>query len=173
MAALFSRTNSRKAFSIATAVVTVPFIGVIGYADLHAAKTTREIAAAAQPSVVLIKCLRPNGWGVGTGFLRDRHGYITTARHVAAEDCSKISVNFKGEPPQPAQLIGSNEGVDIAVLKIEYAKHHPGLVGEEGDKWVRKVAQEIKHEWPPKRQPYKPINRVGYVAAQRKPSPAA
>lgn len=56
----------------------------------------------------------------GAGFLVDRiNGLILTNAHVAKLSPSKIRVNFKNQPPIPAEKIFVDRHLDLAVLKVD------------------------------------------------------
>jgi len=56
--------------------------------------------------------------GAGSGFLISADGFIVTNRHVV-EDADNITVFTNGENEHSATLIGTDENLDIALLKIE------------------------------------------------------
>ena len=57
------------------------------------------------------------GQSLGSGFVIDKSGYIVTNHHVI-EDAKKITVQFYDGEQVSAELIGSDETCDLAVLKI-------------------------------------------------------
>jgi len=57
-------------------------------------------------------------YSVGSGFIIDRAGYILTNAHVI-DNAAKIVVRLNTGDEFPAQLIGTDEETDLAVLKIE------------------------------------------------------
>lgn len=83
--------------------------------------------------------------GIGTGFLITADGYILTNQHVI-EDAASISVQLNGKTKEiPAQLIGSDRELDLAVLKID-GTNHPVLPLGNSDKmrvgeWVVAIGQ--------------------------------
>jgi len=56
-------------------------------------------------------------YGIGSGIVEDEEGYILTNNHVI-EGAREITVIFDSET-QKAQVIGSDPGTDLALLKIE------------------------------------------------------
>lgn len=70
--------------------------------------------------------------GLGSGFIISKDGYILTNQHVI-EGATEISVLVKGhKQPYPAQLIGAEPSLDLAVLKIA-GKDLPTLVLGDSD----------------------------------------
>ncbi|WCL49297.1 trypsin-like peptidase domain-containing protein [Leptospira sp. GIMC2001] len=74
---------------------------------------------------------RPNGpggqqmkqkqTGLGSGLILNEEGYIMTNHHVV-KDMDKLTVKLKNQKTFEAQLIGSDELMDIALLKIKAGK---------------------------------------------------
>ncbi|KKM10515.1 peptidase S1 [Clostridiales bacterium PH28_bin88] len=65
--------------------------------------------------------------GMGSGFIITPDGYILTNEHVV-NGASKIEVVISGkENPFPAELIGSDFDLDLAVLKIKAGEQLPTL----------------------------------------------
>ncbi len=63
--------------------------------------------------------------GLGTGFIIHPDGYILTNAHVV-EGASVIEVNLgDGDDHFPARVVGTDEGTDIALLKIEARRPLP------------------------------------------------
>ena len=101
--------------------VNVESGGTLGE-TMSAAEIYRQNAS----SVVAITCLiRYNNNGQisnssasGTGFVITEDGYIVTNHHVI-ENASKITVTMADGTDYAAQLIGSNETNDVALIKID------------------------------------------------------
>lgn len=66
------------------------------------------------PAVVFVDV----GIGQGSGFVVDPQGYIVTNNHVV-EDASAVQVSFADGSKYPAQIVGTDPGSDLAVLKIQ------------------------------------------------------
>ncbi|MBM7856217.1 Do/DeqQ family serine protease [Desulfohalotomaculum tongense] len=65
--------------------------------------------------------------GLGSGFIISKDGYILTNEHVI-NGAKEIYVRIKGqEKAVPAQLVGADFDLDLAVLKIEVSKDLPTL----------------------------------------------
>jgi len=56
--------------------------------------------------------------GAGSGFLISSDGYIVTNRHVV-ENAEDITVSLTNNRTFPAKLIGSDDNMDVALIKIE------------------------------------------------------
>ena len=69
-------------------------------------------------SVVSISCNANNGSSTGTGVIFQEEGYIVTNAHVV-DGASSLNVLLMDGRTFPAQLIGSDEVSDLAVLFIE------------------------------------------------------
>ena len=71
--------------------------------------------------------------GAGSGVIITEDGYIVTNHHVIA-DATKISVRTRDGKSYTAQLIGSDERTDLAVIKIEPKKKLSFAIYGEYDK---------------------------------------
>lgn len=65
-------------------------------------------------------------FGVGSGFIIDKTGYIITNAHVV-DNVSRITVKLDTGDEYPAKVIGTDIETDIAVLKIETGRELPFL----------------------------------------------
>ncbi|OAB46021.1 S1C family serine protease [Paenibacillus glacialis] len=64
-------------------------------------------------------------YGVGSGFIYDKTGYILTNQHVI-DGADVIQVTLEGNnKPYEAKLLGSSKDLDLAVLKIEGDNNFP------------------------------------------------
>ena len=61
---------------------------------------------------------------LGSGFIIDKAGYVVTNNHVI-EDADQISVILEDDTVLEAKLVGRDEKVDIALLKVEAKKDLP------------------------------------------------
>lgn len=65
--------------------------------------------------------------GIGTGFIISDDGYILTNEHVVS-NAQQIQVSIVGfDKPVSARVVGSDEELDLAVLKIDVDKKLPTL----------------------------------------------
>ena len=80
----------------------------------------QAIAAVEQAkhSVVVIEVRTENGGGTGTGIIMTADGYIATNHHVI-EDATQIKVTFYDGSVLSAELVGSSEMDDLAVIKVD------------------------------------------------------
>jgi len=67
------------------------------------------------------KVMKQKQTGLGSGIVLNEEGYIMTNQHVIKE-MDKLTVKFKNQRIFEAKLIGSDETMDIALLKIEAPK---------------------------------------------------
>ncbi len=88
---------------------------------------SRLVARAVGPSVVHIQTEQSAGGpgrnikvgeGQGSGVIVDSSGYVLTNYHVI-QNASKVQVNLSDGRTVDATYVGSDSGMDIAVLKIE------------------------------------------------------
>jgi len=91
----------------------------------------RDVAIAVEPCVVHITVDRP-GEGIfdptsrynGSGWIYDADGHVITNHHVV-NGAERIEVRLHDGTPVPAELIGTDQKTDIAVLRID---PRPGLI---------------------------------------------
>lgn len=71
--------------------------------------------------------------GLGTGFITDKSGLILTNEHVV-HGASKITVKLQGsDTPLPAEVVGADPELDLAVIRIKAKKDLPTLkLGDSG-----------------------------------------
>jgi len=79
---------------------------------------------------------------LGSGVIVSREGHILTNHHVVA-DMEKIEVQLTDGRVEPAQLIGSDEQTDIAVLKISADQIEPLPLGDSDDVHVGQMVFAI------------------------------
>ena len=82
---------------------------------------------------------RPS-YSVGSGFIIDKRGYILTNRHVV-ENAARITVQLFAGDTFVADVIGSDEETDLAVLKINAGRDLP--VAELGDSSTARVGDWV------------------------------
>jgi serine protease Do len=93
---------------------------------------------------------RPDRMGAGSGFIYAADGYILTNHHVIA-DADEIIVRMADRREFEAELIGSDESSDIAVLKINSEEDLPFLrLGEseslKAGEWVAAIGSPFNFE---------------------------
>ncbi len=90
----------------------------------EAASILGQLSAQEQAFIATYKRVNPAvvyidvGVGQGSGFIIDPAGYIVTNNHVVAEATGIVVTLADGET-YPAQIVGTDPGSDLAVLKIE------------------------------------------------------
>ena len=92
----------------------------------------------------------PDRMGAGSGFIYDKDGYILTNHHVVA-DADEIIIRMADRREFEAELIGSDESSDIAVLKISADEDLPFLrLGEsksvKAGQWVAAIGSPFNFE---------------------------
>jgi len=92
----------------------------------------------------------PDRMGTGSGFIYEADGYILTNHHVVA-DADEIIVRMADRREFEAELIGSDESSDIAVLKIKADGDLPYLhIGDsetvKAGQWVAAIGSPFNFE---------------------------
>lgn len=92
----------------------------------------------------------PDRTGAGSGFIYDSEGYILTNHHVV-EDADEIIIRMADRREFEAEIIGSDESSDIAVLKINAREALPYLkLGEsesvKAGQWVAAIGSPFNFE---------------------------
>ncbi len=80
--------------------------------------TAAQIYESNVSSVVAITTQMSNGSGVGTGIIMREDGYIITNDHVVA-DALNITVRTYDGKEYEAEVVGTDEKTDVAVIKIQ------------------------------------------------------
>jgi len=83
-------------------------------------KATGASSASAQPTPFGGTPQQPQSTSTGTGFVIDDDGHIVTASHVV-DGASSITVTFEDGARRTAKLLGQDDAIDVAVLKIDSA----------------------------------------------------
>ncbi|MGK5498381.1 S1C family serine protease, partial [Streptomyces sp. URMC 125] len=133
----------RRGWAAAAAVVLALVAGTVGgglgvYLERHGAIGTVElsqapaedtgrspdsvagIAARALPGVVTVHVSGATEQGTGTGFVLDHRGHILTNHHVVGSAGSGgVRVTFHGGETVAAEIVGTDGGYDLAVLKVD------------------------------------------------------
>ena len=104
-----------------------------------------EIFEKSEPGVVRVNVQRGETedvtGGVGSGFVFDKKGHIISNAHVV-KDANKVVVTFLDGRSYNADIIGSDEYTDIAVIKVnaDLSLLHPLSIGDSSN---LKVGEEI------------------------------
>jgi S1-C subfamily serine protease len=94
-----------------------------------------EIFDKSEPGVVRVNVQRGETedvrGGVGSGFVFDKKGHIITNEHVV-KNADKVVVTFLDGRSYNAEIIGTDEYTDLAVIKVnaDLALLHPLLIGD-------------------------------------------
>ena len=91
----------------------------------------QEIYQKSIPSVVSIICAHRSGSSTGTGVVLSRDGYLVTNAHVV-ENAVSISVRLTDDREFSAQIVGSDDISDLAVLRIQAEDLVPAQFGDSG-----------------------------------------
>lgn len=114
-------TAARLTAPDATATTVISGGGSAGTAQPPSPAADGSIAAVAealQPSVVQLNVAGNGAAGTGSGFIIREDGYILTNNHVTAGG-SSIEISFADGTTARGELIGSNPGYDLAVVKVD------------------------------------------------------
>ena len=104
-----------------------------------------EIFEKSEPGVVRVNVQRGESeditGGIGSGFVFDKKGHIITNAHVV-KDANKVVVTFLDGRSYNADIIGSDEYTDIAVIKVnaDLILLHPLSIGDSSN---LKVGEQI------------------------------
>ncbi len=96
----------------------------------------------AKHSVVVIETKNPGGGGTGTGIIMTADGYIATNHHVI-EGATEIKVTFYDGSVAVAELIGSSEMDDLAVIKVARLGLTPATFGYSEECYVGQTVYAI------------------------------
>ena len=103
-----------------------------------------EIFEKSEPGVVRVNVQRgevSETGGVGSGFVFDKQGHIITNEHVI-DDAQKVVITFRDGRSYNAEIIGTDEFTDLAVIKVnaDLALLHPLIIGDSSN---LKVGEQI------------------------------
>ena len=76
-----------------------------------------EIYKKVSPSIVSVIAETPNGTGTGSGVIMTADGYVITNNHVV-EGAAQVTVQLSEGDQLAAEVIGTDEQTDLAVLKV-------------------------------------------------------
>ncbi|MEU2722381.1 S1C family serine protease [Streptomyces smyrnaeus] len=84
--------------------------------------STAGIARRTLPGVVTLHAAGGGAEATGTGFVLDKRGHILTNNHVveSAEGSGAVRVTFNGGQTATGEVIGSDGGYDLAVVKVSH-----------------------------------------------------
>jgi len=93
---------------------------------------------------------QPDRTGAGSGFIYSEDGYVMTNHHVI-EDADEIIIRMADRREFEAELVGSDEASDIAVLKIKAKEPLPFLLLGESEsvkagQWVAAIGSPFNFE---------------------------
>ncbi len=102
--------------------------------------TEAQVYARNYKSVVAISCIiqqdqygqTVQGASSGSGFVISPDGYIITNHHVI-DDATSVTVVLYDDTQYPAEVIGSDETNDVALLKINATDLHAVTIGSSDD----------------------------------------
>nr|WP_297171792.1 trypsin-like peptidase domain-containing protein [uncultured Agathobaculum sp.] len=77
-----------------------------------------EIYQKVSPSVVSVISSTASGQGSGSGVIMSADGYIITNEHVVA-DAQSVTVQLSDGSQLDAEIIGTDEQTDLAIIKVE------------------------------------------------------
>ncbi|RMW36058.1 MAG: PDZ domain-containing protein [Nitrosopumilus sp.] len=103
-----------------------------------------EIFEKSEPGVVRVNIQRgevSETGGVGSGFVFDKQGHIITNEHVI-DDAQKVVITFLDGRSYNAEIIGTDEFTDLAVIKVnaDLALLNPLTIGDSSN---LKVGEQI------------------------------
>ncbi|MGC9335662.1 MAG: S1C family serine protease [Anaerolineae bacterium] len=98
-----------------------------------------NVYAQVSPAVVCITAPQQFGSCIGSGFIIDQEGHIVTNNHVATA-APDLLVTLADARTVPAEVVGTDAGTDLAVLKID-AMPEELVVAELGNSASLRVGQ--------------------------------
>ncbi len=96
----------------------------------------------AMQSVVVIEVKTKTGGGTGTGIVMREDGYIATNHHVI-DGATEIRVTFRDGTVMPAEIIGSSEIDDLAVIRVSGRGLIPAVFAYDKDAFVGQTVYAI------------------------------
>jgi serine protease Do len=117
-----SASFSEVARGVEPAVVNIDTKGNLPQISIKGETPDSEVPEPLRPIFEGQK--RKPTYGVGSGFIVDKTGYVLTNAHVVA-DASRITVRLQNGEEYLAKIVGTDEETDLAVLKLESAKDLP------------------------------------------------
>ena len=103
----------------------------VSHVPMEGGMALQDIYTQNIPSVVSISCTQPGGSSTGTGVILSNNGYIVTNAHVV-EGAISVAVQLTDDRIFAAQIVGSDEVSDLAVLLIEAEDLIPAQFGDSG-----------------------------------------
>jgi S1-C subfamily serine protease len=100
-----------------TSSVLIAPPGDLIQADSAAQSAARAAAATTQSALVRIDVTLPDSAGVASGIVLDQLGHILTNQHVV-DGAQTITVTFANNHAVPAQVIGTDQSDDLAVIAV-------------------------------------------------------
>lgn len=98
-----------------------------------------NVYARVSPAVVCVTAAQQFGSCIGSGFIVDSEGHVVTNNHVATAE-RNLLVTLADERSVPAEILGTDPGSDLAVLKIDVPAEEL-TVAELGDSDALRVGQ--------------------------------
>lgn len=107
-------------------VIASPISQTLPVADVQTAVTSAVEKVA--PAVVTVINHLPGQEGSGSGIIIAKEGYIVTNRHVI-EGNQSLEVILRDGQRVPASLVGADDFVDLAVIKVDVPVPAVGILG--------------------------------------------
>jgi len=92
--------------------------------------TLASVAARTSPSVVTIMVQVPGGTVEGSGVIVDDQGSILTNNHVVDQAAGGATVQLSSGRTLPAQIVRTDPGHDLALLRVDSAGLTPATLGD-------------------------------------------
>jgi putative serine protease PepD len=112
-----------------------------------AARNVTDVSALYQrvsPGVVSVEVVTDQGGATGSGIVLDKDGYVLTNDHVV-DGGRSVQVRFSTGAPVTAQVVGTDQSSDLALLKVDPSAHKltPLTLGQSDDLKVGQPAIAI------------------------------
>ncbi|HZD00861.1 MAG TPA: trypsin-like peptidase domain-containing protein [Actinomycetes bacterium] len=105
-----------------------------GGPGIPVAVTPSRVQAGDEPVAAVARVLLPSvvqletGRGLGSGVIYDQRGYILTAAHVVDGAGGQVTVRLADGTKVNGRVLGTDEGTDIAVVKVERSGLKPAAL---------------------------------------------
>jgi S1-C subfamily serine protease len=117
-------------------------------AGIPVAGTAAPLPAGEEPAAAVARTLGPSvvqlevGDGLGSGVIYDKNGYILTAAHVT-DGSQSVTVRLFDGSALRGRVVGSDQGNDIAVVKVDRSDLRPANLALKSDLQVGQMAVAI------------------------------
>ena len=106
-----------------------------------------QVIDSVKDSTVGISLLKPNGesildlnvaekWGMGTGIIVTRNGYVLTNQHLAQNVGAKLVVTLNDGKETQGKVVWNEPNIDLAIIKIDEKNLKAATLGNSANSYV-------------------------------------